>query len=84
MFSSVEGLYTKILTDVNPSGCGTVVTHRSTDVRVLTTGTLHWAGNQRLVTGVGSNPKFVTFRYWRTDVIYYFGIVDVLKKSIKD
>ena len=23
--------------------------------------TLHWAGNRRLITGVGSNQKFVTF-----------------------
>ena len=29
-------------------------------------GTLHWVGNQRLITGVGSNPKFL---YWRPDVI---------------
>ena len=25
------------------------------------TGTLHWTGNRRLITGVGSNPKVVTF-----------------------
>ena len=25
--------------------------------------TLHWAGNRRLITGVGSNPTFVTFPY---------------------
>ena len=24
-------------------------------------GTLHWAGNERIITGVVSNPKFVTF-----------------------
>ena len=71
-----------MLTGVNPSECGTVVTRRTTDVRVFTgrssnptyheltflltrpitlTGTLHWTGNRRLITGVGSNPKFVPF-----------------------
>ena len=35
LFSNVEGLYTQMLTGVNPSECGTVVTHRTTDIRVL-------------------------------------------------
>ena len=46
------------------------------------TGTLHWTGDRRLVTGVGSNPKLVTFIYWRTDFIYYSGILNALKNTI--
>ena len=71
-----------MLTGVNPSECGTEVTHRTTGVTVFTsrssnptfheltfllarritlTGILHWTGNRRLITGVASNQKFVTF-----------------------